>query len=303
MQFDIKQLVVFIQVVEQSSFSGAAKVLGMAQASVSERIANLEKEIGARLVNRLGRKVELTQVGRVLLRRAKEIISLRDATVGELNQLLGVRKGSVRLGGSSAPGEYLLPTLLGRFSMQYPELKVSLNIGDSQEMIGNIEQGILEMGFVGARFPHEHIVFKKTWTDQIVLAIHPQHKWANRKKSISPDELSKEPWIVREPGSGTRIAADKCLKKILPGGLEEVQVIAELGSVTAIKEGIKAGLGVAFVSAVTVASDVKNGSIRILPVEGLSTGRHFYLIRDKRRVLSPAADVLWKFIQKETTTA
>jgi DNA-binding transcriptional LysR family regulator len=233
MEFDIKQLKVFVQVAEHASFSRAAEVLVVAQASVSERIANLEKALGAKLLNRLGRKVELTQAGAMLLARAGKIIELRDETAREIRSFLGLCQGTVLMGGSTAPGEYLLPALLASFFKEYPEVKVNLTIGDSKQIVERVENGDLEIGLVGRHGQGENLVFRKTVRDKIVLIVHPNHAWTKKKQAVRADDLLTEPWILRERGSGTRAMADKHLKKIIPGGLDALRVVAELGSVTA----------------------------------------------------------------------
>jgi DNA-binding transcriptional LysR family regulator len=294
--FDIKQLIVFVTVAEQASFSKAAKILGVAQASVSERIAGLEKAVGARLFDRPGRRTELTDAGELLMPRARQIIALKDRTVGEIEAFLGLGGGSVSLGGSTAPGEYRLPALLGSFAAKYPEISVRLSVGDSDRVIERVEGGELHIGVVGKRVSGSALTVKKTWTDRLVLAVRSEHRWAGRRKPVSAEELAAEPWIVREPGSATRSVAETFLKKALPDGGQSLKVVAELGSVGAIKQGLLAGLGVALMSEMTIASELESGALRTAKVDGLAVERSFYLVRDRRRTQSPAAAALWKHI-------
>ncbi|MCP4604693.1 MAG: LysR family transcriptional regulator [Proteobacteria bacterium] len=296
MNLDTKQLVVFVTVAEQQSFSRAAKALGMAQASVSERIASLERSVGTRLLDRFGRRTELTEAGKLLIRRAREILALQDTTAAELQAFLGLSGGEVKLGGSTAPGEYRIPRLLGAFALEHPDISVCLEIGDSDRIIDGIESGAFDLGVVGRQVTGEAIVSKKTWSDSLVLAVRPDHPFARRRKPISGEELVGESWIMREVGSATRFLAEKFLKKALPGGIKSLRVATELGSVGAIKEGLKAGLGIALMSETTIATDLEDKRLKTAPVEGLSIKRSFYLIRNKHRTLSPAAAALWKHI-------
>lgn len=298
MEFDIKQLKIFLEVAEQESFSRAADVLGITQASVSERVANLEKGLGVKLLNRLGRKVEPTRAGELLLGRAREIIELRDRTVSELRLSLGLCRGTVMVGGSTAPGEYLLPGLLADFLGEHPDVNVTLSIGGSKKIIERIENGELELGLVGRQESSENLVFKKIMRDKVVLIVHPAHEWARRKRAVTAEELLAAPWILRERGSGTRAEADKHLKKIIPRGLRALRVAAELGSVTSVKEGVKAGLGVSLISEISVLSEINSGALATVPVEKLESFRFFYLVRDKRRTASLPAEALWRFLLK-----
>jgi len=296
---DLKQLSVFIEVADQASFSRAADILGMAQASVSARIASLEQAIGAKVFDRMGRRVELTRAGELLLGRARQMIALRDEMVDEMNDLLGLQRGEVLIGGSTAPGEYILPALLGRFHAVHPEVTVHLRIGDSDQTLAGIENGDLEIGVVGRRDTNGKLVARKTWTDRVVLVVRPDHPWVERTAPITAADLAGESWVLRERGSGTRTLAEKALKKVLRGGFEAVAGTTEFGSVTAVKEGVKAGLGVTLISQRTVDADVRSGTLEALSVEGLSIERHFYLVRDSRRELAPAAGALWTFILSE----
>jgi DNA-binding transcriptional LysR family regulator len=296
MQFDVKQLLVFVTVAEQASFSRAAGVLGLAQASVSERIATLEKAVGTRLLDRLGRKTVPTAAGELLLTRARELIAQRDAIEAELKGFLGLAGGEVRLGGSTAPGEYRLPRLLGPFAERYPGVDVRLSIADSDRILEQLEEGRLDLGVVGKRVKSPALTFSRTWRDRLVLAVHGAHRWAARRKPLPAAELGGEPWLFRETGSATRAVAERFLQQSAGLGVEALRLVAELGSVGAIKEGLKAGLGVALMSEMTITAELEAGSLVAVPVEGLSIERAFYLARDKRRARSPAARALWRFI-------
>jgi len=295
-KFDVRQLEVFIAVAEQASFSRAGKILGMAQASVSERIAGLEKNMGARLLNRLGRRVELTSVGKHFITRAKAIISLRNETAVEMMEYLDTKTGDVRVGGSTAPGEYLMPGLLGKFGRSYPEIRAMLTIADSERIIESIEEGTLDLGVVGRRDPTEHLQFLRLWNDHLVIVVQPDHPLAGHQGSVDPAVLLDERWVMREVGSATRSTAEKLMKRVLPGGLSRLNIAAEFGSVTAVKQGVKAGLGIAVMSEITVDPDVKAGTLCIAPIKELFGVRPFYLVRDKRRSSSPTTELLWKFL-------
>ncbi len=296
MNLDTRQLLVFATVAEQQSFSRAAKQLGIAQASVSERIASLERSVGTRLLDRLGRKTELTDAGELLYSKAREILALQDSAVAEVEAFLGLRCGEVRLGGSTAPGEYKLPMLLGEFSRAHPGIAVRLKIGDSDKIAGGVESGALDLGVVGRRVTGEGILARQTWSDRLVLAVAPDNPLARRRKPLGGEELAAQPWIMREVGSATRSSAEKFLKKALPEGLDSLRVAAELGSVGAMKAGLTAGLGIALMSETTIAAELATGLLKVAPVEGLAVTRRFYLIRSKRRAASPAAKALWKHI-------
>ncbi len=296
MKFDIRQLIVFIEVVEQESFSRAAAVLGVAQASVSERIANLEKAIGVKLLNRLGRKIELTAAGAFLLERAKAIVSLKNQTDADLRALLGMERGDIHVGGSTAPGEYILPALMGQFAKNHPKLSLSLSIGDSHSVAEKVSLGELDVAVVGAKEKKENLAYRKVWTDDIVLVVDSENKLSKKRGKVSIKSLVDERWVVREAGSGTRAAIEKNIKKALLTGSVRRNIVGSFGSVAAVKEAVIAGLGIAFVSRVTAARELESGLLCEVKVQDFSMSRNFFVVRDDRRDPSPAADAFWKFI-------
>ena len=294
MDFDIRQLQIFVAVAEQCGFSRGAKVLGMAQASVSERIAGLEKEIGARLFDRLGRKVRLTRAGELLLERAQEIIGARDAAAREMKILLEDKAGTVLLGGSTSPGEYRLPGLIADIRCIAPEITVHLRISDSDRIIEEVESGAIEIGVVGKRTADDHLDFARLWSDRIALVVPTGHSWARRRKPVTAEQLLGEAWVLREPGSATRHHAEKALSKITSDkGLRSLRVAAQLGSLEAVKNGVKAGLGIALLSEMTVREEIAAGDLAEVRVDGFNATRSFHIVRDTRRSLSPAAALVW----------
>lgn len=297
MDFDIRQLQIFVAVAEQCGFSRGAKVLGMAQASVSERIAGLEKEIGARLFDRLGRKVRLTRAGELLLERAREIIGARDSAACEMKILLEDKAGTALLGGSTSPGEYRLPSIIADLRRIAPEITVHLRISDSERIIEEVESGAIEIGVVGKRTRDEHLEFSRLWSDRIVLVVPADHAWARSRKPVTPPQLMEKSWVLREPGSATRHHAQEALARITSGAARRpLRVAAQLGSLEAVKNGVKAGLGIALLSEMTVRAEITAGELAEVEVEGFSATRSFHLVRDARRTQTPAAELIWKHL-------
>jgi DNA-binding transcriptional LysR family regulator len=293
--FDLRQLEVFRKVVELGSFSKAAKAVFLAQASVSERIATLENLVGTRLLDRLGRLVAPTKAGEVLYKHAVLLLDMKKTACLEMQEFLGMKQGEIHMGGSTIPGEYILPKLLGRFRQKYPLVSVSLTVGDTIEIITRVLEGEFELGVVGSKSPHASLICHQLWKDELVLAVPAQHRWAKKKK-ISVEELSEEPFIFRETGSGTFNILEGYLKAAGSKGFESLQPVARFGTSTAVKEGIKAGLGVSILSSRAIDTELKTGILAALKVKGLPMVRNFYLIRDKRRIASPLCQAMIDFL-------
>ncbi|MFC1822355.1 selenium metabolism-associated LysR family transcriptional regulator [Thermodesulfobacteriota bacterium] len=295
--FDLRQLEIFCKVVDLGSFSKAADAVFLAQASVSERIANLERTVGTRLLDRLGREVIPTKAGELLYKHALLLLEMKKRAQQEMESFLGVKQGEIHLGGSTIPGEYILPEVIGHFRENYPFVSVTLEIGDTSEIEERILQGIFELGVIGSRSKHKELIHHELWQDELVLAVPLGHQLAKRKM-VSLEELYQEPFILREVGSGTLKILEDYLEGSKTKDLSAFQVAARLGTSTAVKEGIKAGLGISILSSRAIDTELKLGILRALRVEGIPMVRSFYLIRDKRRVASPICQAFVDYLLK-----
>ncbi len=199
---DLRRLQVFSQVYERRSFSRAAEDILLSQPTVSGHIKCLEDELGVRLFDRLGRKIIPTRAADLLHEYAVQVLKLLEEATSSLDALMERFRGELRLGGSTIPGEYLLPTLLGAFREQYPEVRATLIIGDTGGIAERVLEGDLELGVVGAVLAEERLLFEPLLADQVILAAPPGHPLGGQ--TIAAAQLAKWPLVLREPGSGTR---------------------------------------------------------------------------------------------------
>ena len=293
--FDLRQLEIFCTVVELKSFSKAADAVFLAQASVSERIATLENMVGTRLLDRLGRQVVPTKAGNILYKHGKLLLKMKKTACLEIEDFLGIKQGEIQIGGSTIPGEYILPKVIEHFRKEHPLVSVSLTVADTNEIKNRVLDGDLEMGVVGSKSSHRNLQYQELWEDELVLAVPAGHRWA-KKKSISVDKLFVEPFILREVGSGTLKIIGDYLPISGPEAVNSLHVVARFGSSTAVKEGIKAGLGISILSSRALDTELKTGILKALKVQGLTMQRKFYLIRDKRRHISPLCQAMLDFL-------
>ncbi len=293
--FDLRQLEIFRKVVELESFTKAAEAVLLAQASVSERIANLENMLGAKLLDRLGKRVVPTKTGELLYAHALKLLEMKRIACAEVEDFLGIRRGEVQIGGSTIPGEYILPKAIALFREKFPLVSVRLTIADSREIERRVLDRDLELGVIGSKGDRENLTSHELWKDELVLAVPSQHRFAKRKR-VFIEELVREPFILREPGSGTLRTMEDYLQKTRPEGIDALNVVARLGSSTSVKEGIKAGLGISILSSRALGDDIKTGAVTALRVSGLSMFRRFYLVIDRRRTASPMCLALRDFL-------
>lgn len=297
--FDLRQLEIFLKVVELGSFSKAGEAVHLAQASVSERIATLENMVGTKLLDRMGRAIAPTKAGELLYKHAQRLLELKKTASLEMQDFLGVKQGDVHIGASTIPGEYILPEVIGRFAKEYPFIRVALTVADSEEIESRVLHGDYEFGIIGRRSSSKKLLSHELWEDDLVLIVPSTHRWASRKE-IKPEDLADEPFLLREAGSGTLWSMEENLQHAGVKGLGSLRVVARLGTSTAVKEGVKSGAGVSILSSRAADTELKAGMLKSLKIKGLSLSRHFYLIRDKRRTNSPLCRAFINFLMSAT---
>ena len=292
---DLWRLHIFTKVVETHSFSRAADQVLLSQPTVSSHINDLEAHYGCRLIDRLGKEVVPTRAGQLLYKYARKLIALQDETESVMADYHGKIRGRLQIGGSTIPGEYILPAVVGRYTADYPDVKVSLTVGDTKQVTDEILSGVLEFGIVGARMKNRKLVQEEVATDTLRLVVPQDHKWAGRNR-VSLKNLLTEPFIVRERGSGTLQAL---LDSLAEAGFKSgsLKIVAEMGSTTAVIQGIKSRVGISVLSTLAVREELQAGRLKALPVSGLSLQRSFYLTFNKHRTLSPLCNAFIEYLQ------
>jgi DNA-binding transcriptional LysR family regulator len=294
---DLWQLTIFCKVVELKGFSKAGNAVHLSQPTVSSHIKDLENHFECQLIDRMGKKAFPTKAGELLYDYARKLIALRDETESAMAEFHGNIKGRLVIGGSTIPGEYILPKHIGAFTVDYPRVSISLEIGDTDKIIQNVLSGFLELGIVGAQTSNKNIYQEKLIEDEMKLIVTSDHKWA-KKKSISPELLYKEPFILRETGSGT-LKSIKLSFKEKGLSVEDLNIIAEMGSTEAVIQGIKSRVGMSILSTIAVAEALNAGTLKALTVNKLNLKRSFYLITHKHRSPSPLCKAFIAFLKKE----
>ena len=270
----LEELKTFIAVVELESFTKAGELINLSQPSVSLHIKNLEKYFNATLITRSSRQknIIITERGQLLYRRAKEILRLFNSTKNELENISNSLKGHIKIGSSLTIGEYFLPNFLKEFSKEYPDIEIEIIIQNTASICDGVRNLKLDFGLIeGIVSSHE---FKQEYflEDSMVLMVPYKHSLTEEK--FSYDKLQNLRWISREFGSGTREYLDIFLttNEIVP------KSIMVLGSNYAIKEAVKNGLGVTFISNYVAREGYKNKEVSIIEVDN-NFKRHFsYLV-------------------------
>jgi DNA-binding transcriptional LysR family regulator len=294
---DFRHLETFCRVAELKSFSKAADDLFLTQPTVSGHILSLEHSLSLRLFDRTGREVRLTKAGEVFLRYASKILSFRKDLLNALSEFSQGIRGELSLGASTIPGEYLLPKLMGDFKKEHPHFTLSLKIADTKEIVQFVLQGDVEFGMIGGKLNHKFLHYEKYEEDEIIVVAPSGHSLTQKKK-VDFVDLLKEPWIIREEGSGTQMAAEKALRK-KGKSLKQFNGVMEMGSTSSVKEGVKAGLGLAFISKRAVEEELNQDLLSRIYVEGIDPiSRQLYIVSHRGRTLSPIGMEFLRFLHR-----
>src|SRR6266481_6682644 len=284
----LRQFEVFLAVARARSFRHAAEALYLSQPALSQHVGELERELGARLFDRLGRTVELTEAGRILEAHAQRLFATLESAREAIRELSGLRRGSLVVGASTTPGIYVLPGVLAAFQTRYPGIELTLQIANSALIEQRVRANEVDLGVVGGHALRQgEECLAAGLLDELVLIVPPKHRWAGRRE-VSPGLLVQERMLMREEGSATR----QLTERILQQARARFTVAMELGHTEAIKEAVAAGLGVAFVSVHAVRGEIKAGHLFAVRLERFRLRRHFHVIHNEARLLTHSTRAL-----------
>ncbi len=285
---DLRQLLTLRTVVDKGSFSHAAEELGISQPAVSFQIRALEDRIGQRLLDRSGRRVTLTDAGRVVDAHARRLLALEEEMLRDVAGLSDHLSGPLILGSSTGPGELLLPHLLGGFKRENPEVEVSLVVQDTQTVCDRVLDDEIELGVVGAARPHRGLVFEPFVRDELVVICPPGHALA-KKKRITLADLAAQPLILQQRGSGVRAVLESAFRA---AGIRmrDLEITLELGLQQSVRVAVLDGLGITVISRLAVDRDLAEGRLVAVEVEGAVLARDFSLVRHAGRTPSRVSE-------------
>jgi len=295
---DLWRLRVFCSVVSTGGFSAAAKELRLTQPSVSAHIKELESHFNCRLIDRVNRQAKPTRAGEILYRSARKLIREYEKTETALSEYHGRFEGRLLIGGSNIPGEYILPAQLGAFRKAYPNVTVSVLIKNTLDIVQQVLDDTIELGFVGATVKEPGISQEPCYSDELKLVVPAGSTWV-KGDAIELQELEMIPFITRFPGSGTM---KTFLERIRQNGFDgrQLQIVAELGSNTAVIQGIRNGLGASVLSSLAVRDELAKGTLRAIRLEGVALQRSFFLTCRNNRSLTPLAARFIDFLKHDS---
>jgi DNA-binding transcriptional LysR family regulator len=257
----------------------------------------LEDELGVHLLDRLGRGAAPTRAGQLLLGYAQRMLTLAREARQAIDQFQGRLSGELIVGGSTIPGEYVLPALIGQFKAKQADISIVLLIGDSRQVSEWVDDGRVELAVVGARPGQRTLEARELMGDELVVVVPAEHAWA-RRQTVSLAEVKAEPMVVRERGSGSRQALEHALDES-GTSLASFRLVGEMGSTQAIKQAVRAGLGISLISKRAVEDECKAGLVVCLNIAELEVRRAFYLVTHRDRTRSPLGLAFLTFLESQ----
>ncbi len=290
----LRQLKVFEAVARNLSFTRAAEELHLTQPTVSIQLKQLSDIVGLPLLEQIGKRIHLTDTGRELLKVCHETFEGLSRFEMLVSDMKGVKAGKLRLAVITT-AKYFVPRLLGPFCQRYPGIDVSLKVTNRERVLQRMADNEDDLYVLGQPPGGLEVVFEPFLENPLVVVASSSHPLA-AEKIISPQRLVEEQFLMREPGSGIRLAtehffAERALK---------LKVRMELGSNEAIKHAVAGGLGIAVLSAHTLALDHSSDELAILKAEGFPIRRHWYLAYPKDKQLSVVAQAFLDFLREES---
>ena len=290
---DLRDLQVFLSVAKHLNYTRAADEVNLSQPSVSVRMRELERDLGSKLFEQLGKKVVLTEAGQLLVPFAARVIAVIGDAREAIDELQGMKRGLLRIGASTTPGMYLIPQTLANFKRHYPKIEVHLAVKDTRQIEEGVIRNEFDFGFVGGHLAGNEVDVLPWMTDHLVLVVPSNHHLA-RKKSVRLGDLRKEVFIQREAGSATGAAVADHLKK---ADLEVVTVM-EMENPESVKKAVQSGLGIAFISQYAVETELKAKRLIAISVSGLDINRELNIVYRKDKHLGRAAQTFIDMARK-----
>jgi DNA-binding transcriptional LysR family regulator len=279
MHYTLRQLDVFLAVARTQNISRAAEALAMSQSAVSGALSDLERHFDVQLFDRIGKRIQLNDLGRMLRPRAEALLEQAKDLERALHRHSDI--GRLQIGATLTIGNYLAVELIARFMREQAGAQVNLIVANTAEIVQKVTNFELDLGLVEGELTHPELEITPWRQDELVVFCAPQHPLSN-KKTLSDADLREAVWILRETGSGTRQTFERAMHGLVP----ELNIMLELQHTEAIKRAVEAGLGLGCISRVALVEAFRRGNLIPLEVPHRDLHRHFYFIIHRHKYRS-----------------
>jgi DNA-binding transcriptional LysR family regulator len=279
MRYTLRQLEVFLEIARGESVSRAAAALAMSQSAASGSLADLERQFEVRLFDRIGKRLQLSQLGRSVRAQAEAMLDQARAFEEALANQQSV--GRLRIGATLTIGNYLAVPLMARFMGENRGAALTLAVANTETIARQVVNFELDVGLIEGEIEHGDLEVTPWRPDQLVVFCAAAHPYA-KKRALDDDDLRRAAWIVREPGSGTRQAFDRAMRGLLP----ELNIALALQHTEAIKGAVAAGLGLGCLSRIVLEHELKSGALAVCRVPHRDFRRQFFFLLHKQKYRS-----------------
>jgi DNA-binding transcriptional LysR family regulator len=281
---NLHHLRLFAAVVEHGGFTKAATALNLSQPAISKSIKELETETHLTLLDRSGKSVKLTDPGRTLYLRARELFGVERIAERELRELRGLKRGVLRIAASTTIATYMLPAVLGRFHLRHPRAAIRTSSANTRTVLRMLLESRVDVALVEGPVSHARVDVQPWREDELVVIAPPDHAFVPAAQ-VNVTDLADEQFLVREPGSGTREVSEQALARY---GVRLTNTM-RVGGTEAIKQAVAAGLGLAIVSRAAAADQLALGRIAVVNVHDLEIRRMLTQLKLRDRAQTVAA--------------
>jgi DNA-binding transcriptional LysR family regulator len=298
MPLNLHHLRLFAAVVDHGGFTRAAVALNLSQPAISKSLKELEAELDLPLIERGGRSFRLTDAGRTLYGRARELFGVERVAERELRELRGLKRGALRIAASTTIATYLLPSVLGRFHLRHPRVRIQTSSANTRAVLRLLLESRVDLALVEGPVSHPRVMVHPWREDELVVIAPPDHHLM-REPRVTVQDVAAEQFLVREPGSGTREVSAAALAR---HGVRLTRTM-RVGGTEAIKQAVAAGLGLAIVSRAAAADQLALGRIAVLDVHGLTIRRTFTRLELSDRATTAAAREMLGLLYEDVALA
>ena len=294
----LEQLRIFVAVAEREHVTRAAEFLNLSQSAVSSAISLLEQKFGLKLFHRVGRGISLTEAGKFLLVEARVILTRARSVEDAIGEFSGLTRGRLTIHASQTIASYFLPPRLVHFHAMYPGIELVVVAGNTAQVARAIAHGEAELGFVEGPIADPQLAVEPVGTDEMMIVIPPQHRWA-QKEVLTPEDLVSETWVLREDGSGTRAVVADALASL---GVDprKLRINIALPSNEAVRAAVEAGIGTTALSSLVCADSLAAGKLVKAAVE--LPARRFNAVQHIEHYRSRAVAALLSLIHLDSST-
>ena len=290
---NLHHLAIFTTVAATGSLTASARKLHISQPALSRELKAFEGRLGVTLFERHAKGMRLTQAGEVLNRYAVRLFELERTAEAAMREIAGAMRGRLTLGASNTIGTYVLPPVLAAYRRQRPRVQISLFVGNTEQVSQGVDDMLFMLGFIEGPLHVQGLRTTVFQQDEIVPVAAPDHPLLKRK-ALKPSDLSGEPLLMRERGSGTRELIAAALQR---QNIEQGDTM-EFGNTEALKRAAVYGGGIAWLPRICIRNELRDGQLRELPLRELAITRPLMMVQRENAPMEPAAEAFLRLLQQ-----